>query len=443
MHVTSAVWRGLLGTVFLGAACTSHAQPLVTLEDACASADRAHEMIRAAQAQQEAAAIAPWRAVSAMAPSVVNTASFLRNKNGVVFPTEASVPGLNPVVVIEEALRNTLAVTQPLYTHQFWALRELGKAEVQRSAEATRAARQDVRLGVTAAYYDLLRAQVLGEVAREATRLAEAESRNAKARVELGSALRVDVVRAETEIARARQRVAEASGAIDAARVGLARLANLSGAFSVVEPPRRTFEERAIDGFLDAARTNSPDLQQAQAALKASNAEERRREAALYPFVGLRWIYHLTDEETFAEQSDFWSLQIAIEMPIIEAGGARYLDVAEQRAKVRSTTASVAGFERDLMVDVETAFVTVRTLVVQEEAAVKEADLADETYRLLSEQYRAGASTSLEVLTALTARTAAQSNRAGMHYGYAVALAQLDRLTGRMDVASSSPGGSR
>lgn len=443
MKVATVAHRGLLVAVFLAAACPSHAQSVVTLEEACASADGAHEKIRAAQAAEEAAAVAPWRAVSVMGPSIVDSPAFLQNKEEIAFPTSAPVQGFNPVVIADHALRNTLSIVQPLYTHQFWALRDLGKAEVQRTAEATRAARLDVRLAVTAAYYDVLRAQILGQVAGEAERLAEAEFHNAKTRLELGSALKVDVVRADTEIARARQRVAEASGAIDAARVSLARLANLPTPFTVAEPPRRVLKERAVDGLLDIARTKSPDLQQARAALKASDAEERRRVAALYPTVGLRWNYFQTDHETFAERNNFWTLQIGIEVPLVDAGGARYLDIAEQRAKVRSTTATVAGFERDLMVDVEKAFVTVRTLAAQEEAANKEADLADETYHLLSEQYRAGASTSLDVLSALNARTAAQSNRAGVHYGYAVALAQLDRLTGRADDATNSAGGGR
>ena len=60
------------------------------------------------------------------------------------------------------------------------------------------------------------------------------------------------------------------SGAIDAARVSLARLANLPTPFTVAEPPRRVLKERAVDGLLDIARTKSPDLQQARAALKAA-----------------------------------------------------------------------------------------------------------------------------------------------------------------------------
>lgn len=406
------------------------AQTIVTLDEACTSADRVHEKIRAAQADQEAAAIAPWRALSAMGPSVVDSAALVDNKEEIAFPTSEPVQGFNPVVIADHALRNTLTITQPLYTHQFWAIRELGKAEVARTEEATRAARLDVRLAVTAAYYDLLRAQALREVAEDSQRLASAEMSNAQTRLDLGSALKAEVVRAETEVARAGQKVSEANGAVEAARASLARLADLEAPFVVAEPPSRSLDGLSVDELRALARANSPDLQQAKAALKASEAEERRRVAALYPTVGLRWNYLQTDHETFAERNNFWSLHLGVEVPLIDSGGARFLDLAEQRAKVRSTAATVAGFERDLMVNVEKAFIMAQTLAAQERSAIKEAELAGETYRLLSEQYRAGSNTSLDVLSALNVRAAAQSNRASLHYAFAVSLAQIDRLTG-------------
>lgn len=436
LHICCA----LAGLAAVVAPRTVGAQSVVTLDAACSSADRAHEKIRAAQADEDAAAVAPWRALSAMGPSVVDSAAFVDNKEEIAFPTSGPVQGFNPVVIADHALRNTLTVTQPLYTHQFWALRELGKAEVARTEEATRAARLDVRLAVTAAYYDLLRAQALRDVAGESQRLANAEMANAQTRLDLGSALKAEVVRAETEVARAGQRVSEATGAVETARVSLARLADLEEGFVVAEPPRRSLEGVTVEELRNLARANSPDLQQAKAAMKANDAEERRRVAALYPTVGLRWNYFQTDHETFAERNNFWSLQLGVEIPLIDLGGARYLDVAEQRAKVRSTAATVAGFERDLMVNVEKAFVMARTLSAQEQSATKEAELAGETYRLLSEQYRAGSSTSLDVLSALNVRAAAQSNRASLHYAFAVSLAQLDRLTGVTQPAAPASG---
>jgi outer membrane protein len=432
MRISATLGAAILVATLCCSASRSFADPVITLEQACASADRTHEKIRAALANEEASAVAPWRAVSAMAPSVVNSGSFLRNKEEIAFPSEFSVPGLNPVVLPEESFRDTIAVTQPLYTQQFWSLRAIGKAEVERAKEATRATRLDIRLAVSAAYYDLLRAEVMAQVAHDSARLATAEARHAKDRFELGSALRVDVVRAETAVARAQRMIAESNGAVRVARVRLARLANLPAAFSVTEPPQVPHDSRALRELLDKAHKSSPDLQQVRATVKQANAEQRRRVAALFPTLGVQWSYHLTDEETFAERNNFWRLLIGVEIPLLEAGGSRYLDVAEQRAKSRSSEASLAGLERDLMVEVEQAFVAVQTLAAQEDSARKEADLADESYRLLSEQYTAGVSTSLDVLTALTARAQSQSNRAAIHYALAIANVQLARLTGEL-----------
>jgi protease secretion system outer membrane protein len=438
MRSSASLGAALLTVTLCSSAARSFADPVITLEEACASADQTHEKITAAIANEEAATVAPWRAVSIMAPSVVNSGSFLRNKEEIAFPTEFSVPGLNPVVVPEESFRDTITVTQPLYTQQFWALRAIGKAEVERASEATRATRLDIRLAVSTAYYELLRAEVMAQVAQDSARLAAAETRHARDRFELGSALRVDVVRAEAAVVRAQRLVAESNGAVQVARVRLARLANLPAAFSVTEPPQVTHDSRALRELLDKAHKSSPDLQQVRATVKQANAEQRRRLAALLPTLGVQWSYHLTDEETFAERSNFWRLLVGVEIPLLEAGGSRYLDLAEQRAKSRSSEASLAGLERDLMVEVEQAFVAVQTLAAQEDSVRKEADLADESYRLLSEQYTAGVSTSLDVLTALTARALAQSNRAAIHYALATANVQLARLTGELGSSTST-----
>lgn len=431
----------LLGTVgVLCARVPSSMADVVTLEEACAAAVHTHERIAAAAADEERAAVAPWRALSALGPSVHGTGSFTREKDAIAFPTQAGVPSdsFNPLILAKDPLRASLSVTQPLYTHQFWALRDLGKSEVARSAEAYRATVQDIVLAVTAAYYDALRARTLRAVAQEAARLADAEAVHARTRLEVGETMRTDVLRAETEIARTAQRVAETTGAVEVASMTLSRLTRLREPFELEDPPPRRLSADSPAPIVATALLHNPDLQQALAALEAARAEEARREAALYPTLAVQGSYRLVNQETFVELNNFWQVVVGIEIPLFEAGGARYLDVAEQRARVKNIAAQVAGLQRDLEVDVGRAFVTARTLEQQETTAEKEAALAVDSYQLLSRQYQGGAATSLDVLTALTARAAAQSNRAVIRYAHAIALAQLDRLAGTLGVADAA-----
>jgi len=414
---------------------------VVTLEEACAAAVNTHERIAAAAADEERAAVAPWRALSAVGPSVRGTGSFTREKEAIEFPTQPGAPlsGFNPLILARDPLRASVSVTQPLYTHQFWALRDLGKSEVARSAEAYRATVQDVVLTVTAAYYDALRARTLRAVADEAASLANAEATHARTRLELGEAMRTDVLRAETEIARTAQRVAETTGAVEVASMTLARLTSLREPFEISDPPARRLSATSPAPIVATALRYNPDLQQAEAALETARAEEARLKAALYPTLAVQGSYRLVDEETFVELNNFWQIVVGIEIPLFEAGGARYLDLAEQRARVKRAAAQVAGLRRDLEVDIGRAFVTAQTLEKQQATAEKEATLAIDTHRLLSHQYEVGAATSLDVLTALTARAAAQSTQAVIRYAHAIALAQLDRLEGTLGMPDASP----
>jgi len=435
---TRLVTAILLCLVNLAASSASGAPALaavVTLDEARAAALRSHERLAVARADEERAAVAPWRALSALAPSLTATGSYTREKEAIEFPTQPGLPtgGFNPLILARDPVRGILSATQPIYTHQFWALRELGQSEVTRSAEAYRAAVQDVILSVTAAYYEMLRAVAVRRVAEESAELAAAELKHARTRYDVGESLRSDVLRAETEAARATQRIAEARGAVDVAAVTLARLTGINETFDVLEPPQRVLGAASPSTLLETARVHNPDLLQAEQALATARAEEARREATLYPTLVARGSYRLVNEETFVELNNFWQVGVAIDIPLLEAGGTRYLDLAEQRARVKGAEAQLAGLRRDLELEIGRAFVRAQTLEVVQATVEKEATLASDTYHLLSRQYEAGAATSLDVLSALTARATAQSNRAAVRYTHGLALTELDRLQGTLD----------
>ncbi len=106
--------------------------------------------------------------------------------------------------------------------------------------------------------------------------------------------------------------------------------------------------------------------------------------------------------------------------------------MSEQRAVVSRLEAEVAGFRRDLAVDVRRAWVTAHTLEARRAAADQEVAFATESYRMLSDQYTAGVATNLDVLSALTALADARANLTTIRYAHAVSLIQLRRVVGTL-----------
>lgn len=415
-------------------ALAAEAARLVTLDEASARALATHDRIRAAEAVQERSRVAPWRAVSALAPNVRDRVSYTREKQEIAFPGDvaAALPGFNPVVVAQDEVRNVLAIGQPLYVHEFWALREIGTAAVEQGDEVYRAARQDVLLSVAAAYYDLLRAQALAEVAQQTRGLTDVEIAHAEERVRAGEAVQSDVLRVQTERARADQRVAETRGNVEIATDVLRRLAELSGPFTVTEPALVPVDLTTVDGYLASAREQNPDLKLREASVAEARGEEHRREAQLYPSLGLDFNYQNINHDTFADRNDFWTLMVRAQVPIFENGGTHWLDISEQRAVVSQREAESTGFERDLEVDVRRAWVTVRTLQAKHTAADEELRLAGDSYRMLSDQYTAGVATNLDVLTSLNALASARADNASIRYAEALSRVQLERVAGTL-----------
>jgi outer membrane protein len=434
----------LLVAVLLSSATAAAQARVVTLDEATQAALASHEKIRAADAEQRRAAVASGRAFAAMGPTIQEVGSYTREKEGISFaPVQGVDTGssFNPVILQKEATRGVLSVAQPLYTHQFWALRSLGEHEAERAREGSRVAREDVVAAVIRAYYELLRAEALSAVAEETARLADVEVSHAEIRVQAGDAVRSEMIRAQAESARAAERIVEAKGAIEVAIDRLSRLTGIPRDFEVREPPPRALDLSSVDPFVALTRGRNPDLKQAEAAFESIRDEERRRWAALLPTLGFQFDYRLVNHEAFAERNNFWDVILAVQIPILDAGGARWLDWSEQRAQVSRAEAEVAGLRRDLELNVRQAFVNVRTLASQEEAAEKQTVFATETYRLLSEQYTAGVSTGLDVLDALNSRDSARANLTIVHYARAVAAADLERAVGTLGEADAGTRG--
>jgi outer membrane protein len=419
--------------VVVPAACALAQARVLTLEEASQAALTSHEKIRAAAAEERRAAVSGERAFAVLGPTVQQAGSYTQNKEGISFVPAPGVeenPSFNDVIVQHEATRGTLSISQPLYTHEFWALRSLGEHEAERAREGSRVAREDVVAAVIQAYYDLLRARALSTVAEETARLADVEVTHAEARVQAGEAVRSEVIRAQAETARAAQQVVESTGAIELAADRVSRLTAIPRPFDVLEPPPRALDLSSADRYVALARERNPELQQAEATLAAARDEERRRWAVLLPTVGFQFNYHLVNNEAFAEKNNWWDFLFGVQVPILEAGGGRLLDWSEQRAEVSRVEAEVAGMRRDVELNVRQAWVSARTLAAQEEAAKKQVSFATETYRLLSEQYTVGVATGLDVLDALTVRDSARANLTVVHYSRAVAGSSLERAAG-------------
>ena len=418
----------------------------LTLAQAYALAIGNFERVAVADTEIERTRLTPYRALTTVAPSVALGGTYTREKDEIVFGGTGAGPlqqlfGGEMILAPQESTKGFVRVEQPVLMLQVVPLWRAARRAVEASEEAYTFAKQETAFAVAEAFYGVLRAQAASRVTEDTLKLAQDEQRRAQLRYQVGELVKADLLRVEVTVARAKQAVTTTANRVRLAREVLSRLIGTEVLRDLEEPPSPDLPADTADKGVSIAEQDRPDLRRSERLLQAAIEESRRRIAALLPTVAADWTYRRTSDETFADRDDFWTFMLGLRVPLIDRGGGLWLDVKDQKYRVEQARLEHEALRRDIHLEVRERWLQVDTLEANLVTAREESDLADETYRLVSQQYDAGTATSLEATTALTDRQRARVALVDTSYGHDVAVLALRRATGELvkDVADGEP----
>jgi outer membrane protein len=124
-----------------------------------------------------------------------------------------------------------------------------------------------------------------------------------------------------------------------------------------------------------------------------------------------------------------WDATISVQVPIF-TGGQREVDLLTANRQIEQTKLDRDKTAKVVESDVKSAWLSVRTLQQTLKALHAQVVAAEQGYHDLENQYRQGAATSVDVLSALNDLNNARKNLAVQIYGYQVALRSLEQVTG-------------
>jgi len=224
-----------------------------------------------------------------------------------------------------------------------------------------------------------------------------------KRRCDLGLAPYVDVYRSRTQVetargdvAQFRQRVALDENALDLLVGTPVASRLLPTALTNVVPPREVAPGIASDALL-----RRPDILQAEALLKAANADIGAARATLFPRISLTAAYGTASSELsglFKSDQDAWSFIPLVSMPIFDTRTWSALEATKVQQKI-----IVTQYEKTIqnafkeVADALAVRDTVGQQVAAQEALV---EAVDQTYRMSTSRYDKGMDSYLSVLDA-------------------------------------------
>jgi outer membrane protein TolC len=412
----------------------------LTLEDAIAQGIANSQRLAELQARQDAAAAVEDGRGAARLPVVAAQAGYMRTNHVEEFAIVQ--PGqLRQVVYpdVPDNYRARLDVQWLLYSGgRVDALERAARAERQATTEELSAARADLRLEITRAFWVLVSAREAEQVLARSLESITSYVGDLRARLDQGLIPPNELLSAEAQQSRERLVSIEAANARGIAEADLRRLLGTAAA-APLEPAARLVPPAAAPGDVERlvaeAIAARPERRALADRVDAARARTDAARAGLRPQVGVNggYDYARPNPRHFPRADrwdDSWDVSVNVSWSLWD-GGRTEAERAETAAQARAAEARLADFDRQVAFEVRQRQLELASSLAAISTSADGVRAAAEARRVVGERFTAGVVTNTEVLDAQTALLQAELDRTRALTSARIAEARLLRAVGR------------
>jgi outer membrane protein TolC len=408
----------------------------ITLAQALELARRNNRQLQAAELELERNRVAEIEARGAFYPTLSAGANLTFQESQGSVLDQLTGGASDP---IDTSVSGTLQLNYDLFTsgRRNAALRTAeGQTRFQELQVET--VKEQLRLDVSTAYYDMQQADEQVRIARDALAQAQRSLADAQALERAGVGTRFDVLQSQVDVANAQQDLTNALSQQQinrrtlVRRIGLAQDANVVSAdpVAVAGDWPLTLEESIVQAY-----RNRAELEQQLVQREIAGQQRRRALSALGPQVSLFGNYGqsntLNRDTGF---SDNYSFGARLSINLFDGGVAR-AQARQQEINAQIAETQFADTRDNVRLQVEQAFLQLQSNRENIQSTALGLQTAREALRLARLRFQAGVGTQSDVLSSQTALTRAEVNQLNAILGYNRSLVSLQRAV------SNLPGG--
>jgi outer membrane protein TolC len=416
--------------------------PVITLQQALALAARNETNYAAALADKGIAGADRTIARSALLPQVKYENQMIytepaRLAHSTVVPSTGTQA---PIFIANNAVHEYISqglVSETVGLDLVAAYRKTNAAAIVAQAKLE-IARRGLVVTVVKRYYDVLamgqRLAVAKQAGEESQRFFELTSKLEEGR----EVAHADVVKARIQQQQRQRELADAIAEDEKARLelGVLLFPDPRSPYAL-DPKLNTTPSLPTRGEFDAAAAkNNPDLRVAMASLRAAQQDVTAARAGFLPDLSVEYGYGIDAAQFAVNNPDgFRNLGYAITGTLNIPVWDWFATPAKiKQSKLRRTQAQVelTAAQRQLIANIEEAYTEARTAFSSMNSLNASEKDAAESLHLTDLRYRAGEATVLEVVDAESTLVTAQNARVDGAVRYAVALSNLQTLTGSL-----------
>jgi outer membrane protein len=364
----------------------------------------------------------------------------LRTEYGFTYLDEAPTTRFGPAEIRVGTRSNyswTTGLDQPLFKGGalYWSYR-LAQLGVDLSRVFLELVRQDLVLQVKGAYFTILKAEKIRQVAVQALQQLESQLKVSRAFYDVGIIPKNDLLQTQVQMAQARQNLTSAEVELAIAKASFNTLLRRDVGMEVriedilaYRPMEVPFEE-----CLEKARRSRPELRETELNVKSAEKEVRLARSEYFPSVNLSFNYERVGDDPGVsgsrfEDEDGWTFMATARYTFWQWGKKRQLVREKETRLVQAEDARVQ-VEDSVSLEVKDAYLRLREARDKIGVAEVAIEQAEENFRMNQERFKEQVATSTDVLDAQTLLTQARSNYFNALSDYNIAWARLDRAMG-------------
>jgi outer membrane protein len=424
----------LIVSMIFMAGTTGFAQEPLSLEDSIAMAVTNNPLIKAQDEQVRASLMEKRSSFSDMLFSVDLGYSYARLDEDPSMTLPASLGGQIIPLGTRDNYTFSVEVTQPifaggaLYNAYRIAANNYRVANLDREQEI-----RDLKLRVIEAYYGIVEAREILEVARSSAASIKAHLDVANAFFNQGMIPKNDLLEAQVRYAESVQNVIIAENAVKLGESALNTLLgrSIASPVNILEEIPMQELEKSLDEAYETALEHRSEIRITR--LQVENAEKGIwiARAGYLPNVAATYEYEKTGEDSDVGDDDAWAVGVGLRWNVFD-GGTSHFSVARQKAVRNRLNYLLQSLKDQVLLEVKNSYLSAEEARARTEVAAKAIDQARENLRIQKDRYNLQVATTTNVLDAEALLAQARRNYISARTDYATSLATLRSAMGTL-----------
>lgn len=375
-------------------------------------------------------------------PSLKFITGYTRLSDVPAFTFTLPFPGSQPITIAPVVLDNyvmKLSAAQPVFTG-FRLQSQEQAADYLAKASQSDFQKDKVELiaMIKSQYWNIIKAEQFVRLAQESVITLKAHLQDIMLMMKAGMVTNNDVMKVQVQVSDAEYRLIEAKNQVQLAMIGLnntLRLplnTQLTLLSSYNEAPQQSL---AMDGFLEDAIKNRPDIVANDFRVKASEQNIQAIKSSWYPQINVfaEYNYNNPNQRIVPARSQFdgtWATGVQLSMDIWNWGiTSNQTNQAEAQLSQAIDAAQLT--KEGIQTEVMQSFVLLQQALEKIGITKKNIEQAEENFRTISQKFKAGNALTTDVTDAQTALLQAKVNNIQAYIDYELALVRMDKAIGK------------